>query len=178
MTDGSAPHQVEPPAKSKYRQWKDGEIPWDWWKAPEEIARRRRLRDTVRNYFAMALIGTSNPSRAAMDWLLPWQFQRYPGVLKGVHQALSGKVSIAAIRLWRRKGGAPLWALERLADLVGARARLGLEVEAALRKAIADRPAPKPRGLQIIDPDTGLRKHQFRGGSKPEPAKRKGERPV
>src|SRR5580658_5475278 len=171
MTDA---HQVEPPAKSKYRQWKDGEIPWDWWKAPEEIARRRRLRDIIHNFYAVKRVNLSEPLMAGLYWLMPWDERNYPGRTRGTRQALNDAVPDSTIGNWLYgRNRAPNWALERLADLVGARARLGLEVEAALRKAIAERPAPKPRGLQIIDPDTGLRKHQFRGGSrpKPEPAK-------
>jgi hypothetical protein len=82
-------------------------------------------------------------------------------------QVLNGCVQATAIDKWRYQlTPGPLWALRRLAEVVGERARKGLEIEARLLAEIAERETRprKPRGLQIIDPDTGLRKHQARRG--------------
>lgn len=79
---------------------------------------------------------------------------------------MQGRVIGLSTRNWRVNGAAPVWALRVVADAVGRKARLGLEIEAALLHAIAEKEAAprKPRGLEIIDPETGLPKHRNRIG--------------
>jgi hypothetical protein len=126
---------------------------------------------------------------AACAWLLPWHRDYYPGIRRGLFQVLNGRVKATAIDKWRyRLTPGPLWALRRLAEVVGQRARKGLEIEARLLAEIAEREARprKARGLEIIDEATGLPKYRNRIGRRRQQseqlikasARRQGEREV
>jgi hypothetical protein len=136
------------------------------WKTPEGRERRRQRRDLVRNYFAQTTISPTNSVQAACAWLVPWDARHYPGVGRGTRQLMGNRVDSAAVRNWRSGGPTPLWARRRLEEEVRARATAGLWIADALAAEISEAEArPRtPRGLQIIDPDTGLRKHQARRG--------------
>jgi hypothetical protein len=58
--------------------------------------------------------------------------------------------------------------MELVAEEIGRRARVGLKIqEALLAKIEAKKAAPrKPRGVEIIDDETGLPKYRNRVGSK------------
>lgn len=155
------------------------------WKSPEERERRRQRRDLTRNFFAQTTASPTNATQAACVWLVPWDGRRYPGVGRGLKQLMGDAISAAAVRNWRCGiSPAPLWALEILARAVGKRWRIGQRIEADLLAAIdAKRARPrKPRGLEIIDEGTGLRKHQARWGRSARVVEagdqRRGERPI
>jgi hypothetical protein len=136
------------------------------WKTSEARERRRQRRDLVRNYFAQTTISPNNHVQAACAWLVPWDARNYPGIGRGLRQLMGNRVGAAAVRNWRSGGPTPLWARRRLEQEVRARATAGLRIADALAAEISEAEARprKPRGLQIIDPDTGLRKHQARRG--------------
>lgn len=156
------------------------------WKTPEARERRRQRRDLVRNYFSQATIVPNNSTQAACAFLVPWDQRHFPGIGRGIRQLMSNRVSAAAVRNWRCGiSPAPLWALEILARAVGERWRIGQRIEADLLAAIdARRARPrKPRGLEIVDEATGLRKHQARRGRAKRQMveageQRRGERPI
>ena len=156
---------------------------WAWVRTRRK-ARRAHAQPPRRNYFAQQP-GSDCAVAAACAWLVPWHRDRYPGIRRGLFQLLSGRVKATAIDKWRyRLTPGPLWALRRLAEVVGERARKGLEIEARLLAEIAEREAQprKPRGLEIIDKATGLRKHQARWGRSARVVEageqRSGERPI
>jgi hypothetical protein len=129
---------------------------------PEAIAQRRLMREISRNYFLRASVGSGDrPVRLGAQWLLPWAMQAYPGRGRGVAQALGVSRDVAARVL---QGKASRLVTAKLAAEVRLRAMEGLAIAEALDAALAARPADKPDGLCIIDPETGLRKHQARGG--------------
>lgn len=176
-------YDFDPEEKMRVSHTPDTPVPP--WKSPEERDRRRLRRDVVRNYFAQATIVPNNSTQAACAFLIPWDQRRFPGIGRGIRQLMSNRVSAAAVRNWRcGTSPAPLWALEILARAVGERWRVGQRIEADLLAAIdAKRARPrKPRGLQIIDEATGLRKHQARWGRSARVIEageqRRGERPL
>jgi hypothetical protein len=129
-----------------------------WQKTPEQRELRRQTRNLRRNYFNR-LKPSDHVARKACVWLLPWSMHNYPGIGRGIVQLLGGRTNKPAIDRWQyRTGTAPRWALRELADEIERRCLAGLEIVAALR-VHASRPR-KPNGLNIIDPETGLRKHQ------------------
>lgn len=138
---------------------------WAWVRNRRK-ARRAHARLPRRNYFAQQPVSDSAVA-AACAWLLPWHRDHYPGIRRGLFQVLNGRVKAPAIDKWRYQLTlGPLWALRRLAEVVGQRARKGLEIEARLLAEIAEREARprKPRGLEIIDEATGLPKYRNRIG--------------
>lgn len=143
----------------------------DWLpKTPEEREKRRQARLLRKNYFNREFHGRSalNPPliERAARWLLPWASETYPGIGRGLSQVLGERVKYHAVRRWRAgTGQAPIWAVERFTDEIERRCREGLEIVAALRVEIIQRPPPKPRGLEIRDPETGLPKYRHRLGS-------------
>jgi hypothetical protein len=160
---------------------------WGWVRTRRK-ERRAHAQPPRRNYFAQQL-GSDCAVVAACAWLLPWHRDRYPGIRRGLFQVLNGRVKATAIDKWRYGlSPGPLWALRRLAELVGERARKGLEIEARLLAEIAEREARprKPRGLEIID-EAGLPKYRNRIGRRRRQqseqvikasARRQGEREV
>ena len=128
------------------------------------LERRAHAQPLRRNYFAQQQVSDGTVA-AACAWLLPRHRDHYPGIRRGLFQVLNGCVKATAIDKWRYGlTPGPLWALRRLAELVGERARKGLEIEARLLAEIAEREARprKPRGLEIIDEATGLPKYRNR----------------
>lgn len=107
-----------------------------------------------------------------LHWLVPWNRHDYPGKGRAA-QELFGPVTIAAIRYWcRGDRDPPLWACELLLAAAEARIKAG---EAILRDLEAARDAVKAkrggvRGLQRIDPETGLdgRNRTGRAGKRTE----------
>lgn len=96
-------------------------------------------------------------------------------------QVLGCKVTAKAIDNWRYgRSPLPSWAALELADEIERRVKFGAELVERLRND-AERPR-KVGGLQIIDPETGLRMHQFRGGHHEAERKagpvRRGERKI
>jgi hypothetical protein len=161
---------------------------WAWVRARRK-ERRGHAQLTRRNYFAQRQVSDGTVA-AACAWLLPWHRDHYPGIRRGLFQVLNGRVKATAIDKWRyRLTPGPLWALRRLAEVVGERARKGLEIEARLLAEIAEREARprRPRGLEIIDGATGLPKYRNRIGRRRQQqseqlietsARRQGERKV
>jgi hypothetical protein len=146
---------------------------------PVRFAERERCRLTRnqrRNYFRQFPIDLDHAVTAACRWLLPWSWAAYPGVERGLRQVVGGypRSKSAILGNWVKKNNAPPEVMRTLADAVGARARQGLQIEAALRTEITKKEtAPrKPRGLEIIDTETGLPKYRNQLG------KRKRDQPV
>ena len=148
----------------------------------KERAQREHTRPLYRNYYRAPASGRSLPEDACR-WLLPWDYYAYPGVTQGIVQLLGGRIGRQSTRNWRLRGcPAPVWVLRTLADEIERRVRLGADLVQRLRRE-ADTRVSRPRGLQIIDPETGLRKHQFRGGHHESRARkagpdRRGERKI
>jgi hypothetical protein len=134
----------------------------------EERKHRRQTRDLRRNYFRQLPIDLASPISAACHWLLPWDAHYYPGIGRGLRQLAQNRVGTATALKWRKSNPVPLWAMQTLADALGRKARLGLEIEARLLQMIEEkriRPR-KPRGLEIIDPESGLPKYRNRVGNR------------
>jgi hypothetical protein len=140
---------------------------------PAYREQRRRTINLRRNYFFQYPINLDHPIKAACAWLLPWDARRYPGIRRGISQLVGGRIKPSSVQNWRMTNKVPAWGAERLAREVGDKARLGLQIEAALLRMNAERRTPKPRGLQIIDDATGLPKYRNRVG-----ARRKEDREV
>jgi hypothetical protein len=96
-----------------------------------------------------------------MDWFLPWGLPTYPGRVRGLRQLLEASVRTANYVL---AGKASRAHTAKLEATVRAQATIGMAIADALAAALAARPADRPRGLQIIDEATGLRKYQARHG--------------
>lgn len=70
----------------------------------------------------------------AMQWLLPWPQEGYPGVKAGVVELLSGRASWAAFKHWRAgRHAGPEWFSSQLADMIEGRCRTGLAIVQELR---------------------------------------------
>jgi hypothetical protein len=128
----------------------------------EERERRRRTRDLRRNYFLKLPVDTNSPVAAARHFLIPWDAHHYPGIGRGLRQLVNRRVDIRAIGYWRSGNSTPMWAMELLAEEIGRRARLGLKAEEVLRAQIEAKKAKprKPRGVEIINDETGLPKYR------------------
>jgi hypothetical protein len=137
----------------------------------EEREHRRRTRDLRRNYFLKLPVDTNSPVAAACHFLIPWDAHHYPGIGRGLRQLVNKRVDIRAIGYWRSGNSTPMWAMELLAEEIGRRARLGLKVEEALRAQIEAKNATprKPKGVEIIDHETGLPKYRNAVGHKRQP---------
>lgn len=105
---------------------------------------------------------------AACHFLLPWDACHYPGLGRGLRQLVQNRVRPETALKWRKRNPAPLWAMRLLLDRVRSNIQLGLRVEDALARAIAEKEALpyKPRGLEIIDDATGLPKYRNRVGKR------------
>jgi hypothetical protein len=132
----------------------------------EERERRRRTRDFRRDYFTQLTIDFAYPVEAAIHWLFPWDAHHYPGLGRGLRQLCQNRVAAETACKWRRKNCVPLWALERIAQEIRRRAAEGQRIANVLDEELARRVAEpqKPRGLQIIDGETGLPKYRNRVG--------------
>lgn len=130
--------------------------------SPVERALRRQSRSKRLNYFIRRTSASPTAANEACSWLLPWGFRDYPGITRGIRQVLGEKASKQAIANWRYgRASLPRWAAEILAAEIRRRCRDGLAIAEALELHAA-RPR-KPSGLNIIDPETGLRKYQAHG---------------
>lgn len=70
----------------------------------------------------------------AIQWILPWTQEGYPGVRAGVEELLAGRAGWQAFKLWRAGSrSAPEWLASQLADMIESRCRAGLEIVQELR---------------------------------------------
>jgi hypothetical protein len=137
----------------------------------EERERRRRTRDQRRNYFHRLSVDPASPFAAACHFLIPWDAHYSPGIGRGLRQLAGNRVGTETALKWRKGNPVPLWAMELVAEEIGRQARVGLKIQGALLAEIEAKKATprKPRGVEIIDNETGLPKYRNRVGSKRRP---------
>jgi hypothetical protein len=101
----------------------------------------------------------------ACAWLLPWECDNYPGILRGIRGALGRAWHRSTLRAWRNgRQRTPPEVLLRLAVEIERRCTEGKAIATALRdEAGAWRPFDRSHlGFLAVDPETG-RDKRWRG---------------
>jgi hypothetical protein len=130
-----------------------------------ETRKRRARRNLTRNYYSQHPIDPSLPVAAAISWLLPWDWWKYPGRTRGLWQLVRAPYSKSTLIGWSKKNNAPIHIMRLLLKWIEARLELGHKVATALAAAIAEKEARQcqPPGFMKIDPVTGLNTQYSRG---------------
>ena len=91
--------------------------------------------------------------RDALAWAYPWHRSAYPGHHRGIVTALGREVPRQTVQWWKRTGRPAVWAAERMADHIEARALAGLRCVASLRSYIEERKIePNRQGAHLRGP--------------------------